>query len=95
MSTTITSTVLVATQPEFSDGERSALAGFLAGYSGMTRDAYLLDLRQLTAWCTDHGLHLMEARCADIEAFGRHRCDLGPWRNDQPERSRDPHLRAS
>ncbi len=46
MSTTITSTVLVATQPEFSDGERLALAGFLAGCRGMTRDAYVLDLRQ-------------------------------------------------
>ncbi len=77
MSTTITSTVLVATQPEFSDGERLALAGFLAGYSGMTRDAYVLDLRQFTAWCTDHGLHLFEARRADIEAFGRHLEDCG------------------
>jgi hypothetical protein len=30
----------------FSDGERAALAGFLAGYSGLTREAYTLDLRQ-------------------------------------------------
>ena len=77
MTTTITSTAIVATQPEFTDGERLALAGFLAVYSGMTRDAYLLDLRQFTAWCADHGLHLFEARRADIEAFGRHLEDAG------------------
>ncbi len=70
MSTTITSTVLVATQPEFSDGERLALAGFLAGYSGLTRDAYTLDLRQFTGWCTVHGLHLFAAKRVDIESFG-------------------------
>ncbi len=32
--------------PLFSDGERAALAGFVAGYSGLTREAYTLDLRQ-------------------------------------------------
>ncbi len=48
--TTITSTTLVAAPPEFSDAERLALAGFLAGYSVMTRDAHILDLRQFTAW---------------------------------------------
>ena len=39
MTPTIPSTTLVAAEPEFSDAERLALAGFLAGYSGMTRDA--------------------------------------------------------
>ena len=48
-----------------------ALAGFLAGYSGLTRDAYALDLRQFLAWCTGHGTHLFAARRADIECFGR------------------------
>jgi hypothetical protein len=28
----------------FTDNERLALAGFLAGYRGLTRDAYALDL---------------------------------------------------
>jgi hypothetical protein len=28
-----------------------ALAGFLAGYTGLTREAYALDLRQYTVWC--------------------------------------------
>ncbi len=30
-----------------------ALAGFLAGYSGLTREAYMLDLRQYVAWCAE------------------------------------------
>ena len=55
----------------FSDGERAALAGFLAGYSGLTREAYTLDLRQYTSWCAQHGLHLFTAKRADIECFGR------------------------
>ncbi len=58
-------------EPLFTDGERAALAGFLAGYSGLTRDAYTLDLRQYTSWCAQHGLHLFTARRADIECFGR------------------------
>ena len=29
----------------FTDAERAALAGFLAGHSGLTRDAYTLDPR--------------------------------------------------
>jgi hypothetical protein len=40
----------------FSDAERYALAAFVAGYRGPTRDAYALDLRQFVAWCTEHHL---------------------------------------
>ena len=58
-------------EPLFSDSERAALAGFLAGYSGLTRDAYTLDLRQYTSWCAQHGLHLFTAKRADVECFGR------------------------
>ena len=29
----------------------SRLEGFRAGYSGLTREAHALDLRQLTSWC--------------------------------------------
>ena len=65
------STVLVLAEPLFTAGERAALAGFLAGYGGLTRDAYALDLRQYTSWCVAHGLHLFTARRADIECFGR------------------------
>jgi hypothetical protein len=45
------------------------LAGFLSRYSGLTRDAYTLDLRQYTAWCAAHGLHRFDARRVDIESF--------------------------
>jgi hypothetical protein len=48
---TTTSATLVPIQPAFTDAERLALAGFLAGYRGLTREAYALDLRQFTTWC--------------------------------------------
>jgi len=57
----------------FTNTERLALAGFLAGYSGLTRQAYELDLRQYAAWCHQHQLRLFQARRADIEFFA---CDL-------------------
>jgi len=73
MTTTVTAGAELApvTESLFSEDERSALAGFLAGYSGLTRDAYMLDLRQYTTWCQRHGLRLFGARRADIECFGR------------------------
>jgi integrase/recombinase XerD len=48
MTTAAPSTVLATTQPAFTDAERLSLAGFLAGYRGLTREAYALDLRQLS-----------------------------------------------
>ena len=51
MTTAAPSTVLATIQPVFTDAERVALAGFLAGYRGLTREAYALDLRQFTSWC--------------------------------------------
>lgn len=72
MTTTIPSTdLVVSVEPLFTADERIALAGFLAGYSGLTRDAYALDRRMYTAWCQQHDLHLFQARRADIECFGR------------------------
>src|SRR5690349_22177388 len=68
---TATTTALVPLQPAFSDAERLALAGFLAGYRGLTREAYALDLRHFTAWCRSHSLNLFAARRADIEGFAR------------------------
>jgi site-specific recombinase XerD len=62
---------LVAFDPVFADGERLALAGFLAGYRGATRDAYGLDLRQYVAWCEEQQLALFSARRADIECYAR------------------------
>jgi integrase/recombinase XerD len=63
--------MVVVHDPLFGDGERMALAGFLAGYRGATRDAYALDLRQFVAWCAEHHLALFSARRADIESYAR------------------------
>jgi integrase/recombinase XerD len=71
MATTISSAALVPVAPVFTHAERLALAGFLAGYSGLTRQAYELDLRQYATWCRQHQLHLFQARRADIELFAR------------------------
>jgi hypothetical protein len=71
MATTIPSAALVRITPVFTNTERLALAGFLAGYSGLTRQAYELDLRQFAGWCQQHQLHLFQARRADIEFFAR------------------------
>ena len=71
MTTAVPSTALVMIQPAFTDAERLALAGFLAGYRGLTREAYALDLRQLTSWCRARTLNLFAVRRADIEGFAR------------------------
>jgi integrase/recombinase XerD len=55
----------------FTEPERVALAGFLAGYTGLTREAYALDLRQYASWCQQNQLRLFGARRADIECFAR------------------------
>ena len=55
MTTAVSSAALVTIQPVSTDTERVALAGFLAGYRGLTREAYALDLRQGTSWCVSSG----------------------------------------
>jgi site-specific recombinase XerD len=65
------STTVVSFDPVFAQPEQLALAGFLAGYSGQTRQAYALDLRQFAAWCINHGIQLFAAKRADIECFAR------------------------
>jgi len=72
-----TSTSLATRDELFSHDEQLALAGFLAGYSGLTRDAYTLDLRQYVAWCAEHRVAVFGARRADIEGFARHLESLG------------------
>jgi integrase/recombinase XerD len=62
MTTTTPSTALVPVAPVFTNTERLALAGFLAGYSGLTWQAYELDLRQFASWCQQHQLQLFGAR---------------------------------
>ncbi len=71
MAATSHSSSLVPVQPAFTDAERLALAGFLAGYRGLTRDAYTLDLRQFSGWCRTRSLPLFSVRRADIETFAR------------------------
>ena len=71
MATTSTSTRVVAVEPVFTEPERLALAGFLAGYTGLTREAYALDLRQFASWCQQNHLRLFQARRAGIGCFAR------------------------
>ena len=71
MTTTAPSAALATIQPVFADAERVALAGFLAGYRGLTREAYALDLRQYASWCQQRHIRLFDARRADIECFAR------------------------
>jgi integrase/recombinase XerD len=71
------STAVVVRDEVFTSDEEIALAGFLAGYSGLTHQAYALDLRQWVQWCTERSVTLFGARRADIESFGRHLESLG------------------
>jgi site-specific recombinase XerD len=71
MTTTTQPAALVPAAPVFTNTERLALGGFQAGYSGLTREAYELDLRQYASWCHQHHLRLFQARRADIECFAR------------------------
>ena len=70
-TTSSPSAVIAVAEPVFSNAERLALAGFLAGYTGLTREAYALDLRQFAAWCQQHHVRLFQARRPDIECFAR------------------------
>jgi integrase/recombinase XerD len=70
-TTSSPSAMIAVAEPVFTNAERLALAGFLAGYTGLTRGAYTLDLRQFTTWCQQRRLQLFQARRADIECFAR------------------------
>jgi integrase/recombinase XerD len=71
MTTAVPSAALATIQPVFTDAERVALAGFLAGHRGLTREVYALDLRQFATWCRARSLALFAVRRADIEGFAR------------------------
>ena len=62
---------LVPIQPAFSEAERLALAGLLAGYRGLTGEACALDLRQSATGCRACSLHLVAACRAGIEGVAR------------------------
>src|SRR4249919_1363042 len=51
--------------------ERLALVGFLAGYSGPTRESYRTDLRLFSVWLTDRQVRLLEVQRTHIELYGR------------------------
>ena len=70
-TTSSTSTAIAVAGPVFTGPEQLALTGFLAGYTGLTREAYALDLRQYASWCRQHHIGLFQARRADIECFAR------------------------
>jgi hypothetical protein len=68
-TTSSASTAIAVTEPAFTSHERLAPAGFLAGYTGLTREGYALDLRQYASWCQQRRLRLFGARRADIECL--------------------------
>jgi integrase/recombinase XerD len=70
-TTSSPSNVIAVAESAFTNAERLALAGFLAGYTGLTRDAYALDLRQYASWCQQHHVRLFDARRAEIDCFAR------------------------
>ena len=77
MTTAAPSAALATIQPVFTDAERIGLTGFLAGYRGLTREAYALDLRQFASWCRARSLTLSAVCRADIEGFARDRAAMG------------------
>lgn len=48
-----------------------AIAGYLAGYSGATLDAYRLDLRQWATWLDGNGVDILSVQRAHIELYAR------------------------
>jgi len=71
MTAAAPSTALATIQPVFTGPERLALAGYLAGNRGLTREAYALDLRQFAIWCRARCVGLFTVRRSDIESFAR------------------------
>jgi site-specific recombinase XerD len=68
---------LVLYDPTETSEEVKAAAGFLSGFSGRTREAYTLDLRQFFSWCERHHLSLLEVGRTHIELYARELEDLG------------------
>jgi hypothetical protein len=97
MTTAAPTAALATIQPAFTDAERVALVGFLAGYRGLTREAYALDLRQFTTWCRARSLALFAVRRADVgrtlPSGGHDRQTAADGRN--PSRTTASNLRAN
>ena len=73
--------------PRDASAEVKAAAGFLAGYSGRTREAYTLDLRQFCGWCANHDLGLFEVKRKHFEFYAREFEELGPRGDCCPHKS--------
>ena len=71
MSKTSPSTTIVPTRADEGMLDRLALVGFLAGYSGPTRDSYRTDLRLFTVWLIARQVRLLEVQRTHIELYGR------------------------
>jgi len=71
MATITTAVELVRCDEPLDVGERAAIAGFLAGYTGNTLTSYTTDLRLFAQWCTNNDLRLFDVRRAHLEIFGR------------------------
>jgi len=69
--TTATPVEIVAAHEACGRSERTAVAGFLAGYCGCTRASYATDLRLFAAWCHEGRLSLFSVKRAHLELFGR------------------------
>ena len=69
-SETVGQLVLVDLDPTRQQVNR-AIAGFLAGYSGATLEAYRLDLRQWVGWLDTAGLGVFAVERAHIELYAR------------------------
>jgi site-specific recombinase XerD len=48
-----------------------AATGYLARYSGRTRDAYALDLKTYFAWCAARGTEVFEMTRPHVEVYVR------------------------
>jgi hypothetical protein len=62
---------VVLYEPTETSAEVVIVAGFLAGYSGRTREAYTLDLRQFIRWCDEYRLGLFDVTRTHIELYAR------------------------
>jgi site-specific recombinase XerD len=64
-------TAIVPLRSDMTMLERLALVGFLAGYSGPTRDSYRTDLRLFSAWLALRQVRLLDVHRTHIELYGR------------------------
>lgn len=68
---------VVLYDPQDTSPEVRTVAGYLAGFSGRTREAYTLDLRMFYRWCDEHRLALFEVTRTHIELYARELEELG------------------